>query len=319
MSPDHSIPKIVNRLLGPGQAFAGYPGCGMLPVMKIAYLILAHAQPQQLGRLAARLAAPGVHLYLHIDANTPPETYAQMQEAVASAAAPTTWIARQPCRWGGFSLVDATLRLMHTALNDGCDWLILLSGQDYPLQPHDAIVARLAQSGAAGFIDLRSLAQFDVRYRYEAFHCERLNGKPAGRWLQKLQRILNRLGLRRRLPHPLREVQAGSQWWMLSAPACRWLLDFCAAYPQVVRFFRSTLVPDEMFFQTLLWHSAFAGQLVLDPLRLIEWQEGAWSPRTFSEADLPQLLASPALFARKFAPDGKIAALLDAAHGSPPC
>ncbi|MDR3411106.1 MAG: beta-1,6-N-acetylglucosaminyltransferase [Formivibrio sp.] len=285
--------------------------------MKIAYLILAHAHPQQLGSLAARLAAPGVHLYLHIDANTPREIFSAMQTAVANTKLPATWIQRQPCRWGGFSLVDATLRLIRTALDDGCDWLILLSGQDYPLHPHTAITEKLTQSGAAGFIDMRNLTQFDVRYRYEAFHCERLNGNSAGRLLQKLQRTINHYGLRRRLPHPLREVHAGSQWWMLSAPACRWLLDFCAAYPQVVRFFRRTLVPDEMFFQTLLWHSAFVDQLVADPLRLIEWQDGAWSPRTFTEQDLAQLQASPALFARKFSPDGKVAALLDAIHDNP--
>lgn len=285
--------------------------------MQIAYLILAHAQPGQLGRLAVRLAAPGVRLYMHIDANTADEVHRHMRSAVAQAAVPVVWVERQPCRWGGFSLVEATLRMLRAALADGCDWLVLLSGQDYPLQTHETIVSRLA-SGPAGFIDLRNLGQFDVRYRYEAFHFEALNGKPADRLLQKLQRQLNRMGLCRPLPGPLEQVHAGSQWWMLGAPACRWLLEFCERHPGVMAFFRHTLVPDEMFFQTLLAHSPLAGALSHDPLRLIEWNEGAWSPRTFSENDLPALLASPALFARKFAPDGKVATLVDAARGIAP-
>ena len=291
----------------------------MLCNMKIAYLILAHAHPRQLGRLAARLAGPGVHLYLHIDANTPPDIYRAMQDSVEQSNLPATWIARQPCRWGGFSLVEATLHLMRAALADGCDWLILLSGQDYPLQAHHVIASRLLRSGMAGFIDMRAQAQFDVRYRFESFHCERLNGKAADRWLQKLQRTLNHMGLRRHLPLPLQQVYAGSQWWMLSAPVCRWLLDFCEAYPRIIPFFRRTLVPDEMFFQTLLAHSAFASQLQADPLRLILWPEGAWSPRTMTEDDIPQLLASSALFARKFAPDGHVSTLLDQSRGITPC
>ncbi len=287
--------------------------------MQIAYLILAHAHPQQLGHLTARLAAPGVRFYLHIDANTPADTFAAMQAAVAHCGAPATWITRQICRWGGFSLVDATLKLMDAALADNCDWLILLSGQDYPLQSNDAIKNRLAHSDSAGFIDLKNSESFDVRYRHEVFHFESLNGKPAGKLLQKLQRGLNRIGLRRPHPNPLKVIRAGSQWWILSAPACRWLLDFCATHPQVIAYFRRTLVPDEMFFQTLLWHSPFRDQLCTNALRRIEWETGAWSPRSFTEDDLPQLCAAPELFARKFAPDGKVAALLDAARDNPPC
>lgn len=289
------------------------------PVMPIAYLILAHAHPQQLGRLTARLAAPSARFYLHIDANTPAETFAAMQAEVDGCGAPAVWVERQACRWGGFSLVDATLRLMQAALADGCDWLILLSGQDYPLQANAVIEERLAHSGKAGFIDLRDPADFDVRYRHEAWHFERFNGKPLGKLLQKAQRGLNGIGLRRALPAPLTEIRAGSQWWMLSAPACRWLLEFCAANPQIIAFFRQTLVPDEMFFQSLLWHSPFREQLSHDPLRRIEWEKDAWSPRTFTEVDIAHLLAAPELFARKFAPDGRVAALLDAAQDERAC
>lgn len=281
--------------------------------MQIAYLILAHAQPRQLGRLVERLTAPNVRFYLHIDANTPADTFSAMQSAIRPDV-PVVWIARQPCRWGGFSLVAATLRLMEAALADGCDWLILLSGQDYPLKPHAAITKHLADTDKAGFIDLRDPQSFDVRYRYEAFHFEHFNGTITGKLLQKIQRPLNRLGIRRSPPAPLTTIRAGSQWWMLSAAACRWVLDFCAHQPQVVRYFQRTLVPDEMFFQTLLWHSPLRDQLCPDALRRIEWEPGAWSPRTFSAADIPQLCAAAELFARKFAPDGKVSALLDAAN-----
>ncbi|MBM3117369.1 beta-1,6-N-acetylglucosaminyltransferase [Jeongeupia naejangsanensis] len=278
--------------------------------MRLAYLILAHTAPAQLARLVGRLMAPGVRVYVHVDANTPADVFAAMQ---ASVPADTVFIIRHRCRWGGFSLVAATLGLMRAARADGCDWLVLLSGADYPIKSHAGIVARLSQGGAAGHLDLRSEAEFDVRYRWQAWHPEALNGRPAGRLLQKLQRGLNRTGLRRRLPAPLTAVWAGSQWWCLRHDAADAVLRFCDDYPKAIDFFRSTLVPDEMFIQTVLMHSGYASQLGRDPLRHLVWTPGAWSPATLTGADLPALLASDALFARKFASDGVLTTQLDAA------
>ncbi|GHD67370.1 beta-1,6-N-acetylglucosaminyltransferase [Jeongeupia chitinilytica] len=279
--------------------------------MRLAYLILAHTAPAQLARLVGRLAAPGVRVYVHVDANTPADVFAAMQ---ASVPAGTVFIVRRPCRWGGFSLVAATLDLMRVACADGCDWQVLLSGADYPVRTHAEIVARLARNDDVdGYLDLRAESEFDVGYRWQAWHPETLNGRPAGRALQKLQRGLRHLGLRRRLPSPLTAVWAGSQWWCLTGAAADAVLRFCDEYPKVVDFFRATLVPDEMFIQTVLMHAGLADRLVRDPLRHLVWTPGAWSPATLSDADLPALLASDALFARKFAADGTLTAQLDAA------
>lgn len=285
--------------------------------MRIAYLILAHAHPQQLARLVARLAAPGVRFYLHIDANTPAERYTEIEDAVraSSNSDSVRFITRRPCRWGGFSLVAATLDLLRTAQADGFDWAILLSGQDYPLKTHAQICATLATPGVAGWIDLKAPEEFDVAYRWQRHHPEALNGTRRGKLLQRLQRIAHHLGWQRQLPAPLSEVRAGSQWWMLSAAAVRTVLESCSANPRLEAFFARTLVPDEMFFQTLLWHSPLRPALQANALRHIEWPDGAWSPRTFMPDDIPALCRSPALFARKFAPDGETAGLLDEALG----
>ncbi|WP_051304705.1 beta-1,6-N-acetylglucosaminyltransferase [Chitinilyticum litopenaei] len=281
--------------------------------MRIAYLILAHAHPQQLARLLARLQAPQVRCYLHIDANTPSAVHAEIVAAADRVASPdrVRFIARRPCRWGGYSLVAATLDLLHAARADGFDWAILLSGQDYPLVSHAALCERLATPGVAGWIDLHSAAEFDVGYRWQRWHPEGLHGSLAGKCWQRLQRAAQACGWQRRLPHPLQEIRAGSQWWMLSSAAVDTVLAQCVHYPAVPAFFRHTLVPDEMMFQTLLWHSPLREQLSGDPLRLIDWTPGAWSPRTLGLDDLPQLRRSAALFARKFAPDGLLAAALD--------
>ncbi|MBB5192487.1 hypothetical protein HNQ50_003228 [Silvimonas terrae] len=279
--------------------------------LSIACLILAHGQPAQLGRLVTRLSAPGVRCYLHIDANTDQTTFDAITAAMPAAAA-VTFIARRPCRWGGFSLVAATLDLIRAAQQDGFDWAVLLSGADYPVKTAAQISTFLANTTAAGFIDIRSQDEFDVRYRWQAFFPEALNGTRAGKALQKLQRGLNRAGLRRSLPAPLASVWAGSQWWCLSAAACAALTGLVDAHPAVLAFFATTLVPDEMFVQTVLMATPIGPQLVTHNLHALRWQQDAWSPNVFTAEDVPALIGGPALFARKFAANGEVTDVIDA-------
>jgi hypothetical protein len=274
----------------------------------LAYLILAHAHPEQIANLVRRLHAPHVRFYLHIDANTPDTIYQAIHDTLPDEAE-ATFIARRPCRWGGFSLVAASLDLLRVAQNDGFGWAILLSGQDYPLQSNDAIVHTLANTRAQGFIEIKT--DFDVRYRYQAWHWEAINGTRVGKLVQKLQRGLNRIGLNRSLPSPLTQIAAGSQWWILSADAVGAVLDFIAKNPQLIHFFEHTLVPDEMFFQTVLLHTPIAQNIEPRSLRFLQWPEQAWSPRTFSLDDLPLLGTRDELFARKFAADGQLTAQMD--------
>jgi len=273
--------------------------------MKIAYLILAHAHPEQLSRLVRRLDQDNVHFFIHIDANTPTDVFAAMQAAAPHA----TWADRRPCRWGGFSLVAASLQLIELALAQECDWLVLLSGQDYPLKTNAQITEALTQSPFVAHMDMQ--ANFDVRYRWQNWYPERLGGTRTGKLLQKIQRFTARLGLRRALPNALCTIEAGSQWWMLSRTAAQSTLEFLKTHPEVTVFFKTTLVPDEMFFQTVLVH-CYPRERIGSALRLIEWEEGSWSPKEFHDADAARLKASTALFARKFGADGTATAALDA-------
>ena len=279
-------------------------------MLRIAYFILAHTQAEQLARLVTQLNTPSTHFYIHIDANTPPDEFTAIQVALQTAAAKITFIERQPCRWGGFSLVDASLRLIKTALKDGFDWGVLLSGQDYPIHSNEYISHFLANSNHAGYIDIKTPSEFDVAYRYRAWHFEKLNCKQnskalqkSGKALQKIQRIANACGIQRKLPASISQIYAGSQWWMLTQPACQAIIDFTAQNTATVRFFRYTLVPDEMFFQTVLMHTKLAPQLCQNAMRHLEWEVGAWSPKTFKAEEITHLQHQPELFARKFSAD----------------
>jgi hypothetical protein len=81
----------------------------------------------------------------------------------------------------------------------------------------------------------------------------------------------------------------------------------------VIDLFRRASSPDESFFQTVLVNSPLRDRLVNDDLRYVDWSEGGASPRVLTSYDLDRMLASHALFARKFDPavDAEVLDVLD--------
>jgi hypothetical protein len=114
-----------------------------------------------------------------------------------------------------------------------------------------------------------------------------------------VQKWMNRLLPSRKMPDELIPV-GRSQWMSITMDAARYILRYLKQHPEVVTFFKHTWAPDEMIFQTILYNSDFREKMVNNNLRYIEWQQGKASPEILRQRDLENLLASGALFARKF-------------------
>jgi hypothetical protein len=111
---------------------------------------------------------------------------------------------------------------------------------------------------------------------------------------------------------------AGSLWWALSGEACEYLLGFVERHKSICKFFENTIIPAEMFFQTILGNSPFRTR-VRRSLTWTDWSAGGDSPATVSEKHV-EFLESCAeikagaddpygegelLFARKFPDDSE--------------
>jgi hypothetical protein len=70
--------------------------------------------------------------------------------------------------------------------------------------------------------------------------------------------------------------------------------------PDVLRFFRTVDVPDEILFQSILLSSPLRESVVNDDLRHIVWKAGISHPELLTTDDLPELERSGDFFARKF-------------------
>jgi len=106
---------------------------------------------------------------------------------------------------------------------------------------------------------------------------------------------------KRKMPEGFTPV-AGSQWFSITKDCMEYVLKVHHEHPELKKFFRHTLLPDESFFTTILVHSPYKEKIAQNNYRYIRWSsEGARShPEVLKKEDLPILKASEKLFARKF-------------------
>ncbi|MCE7066073.1 beta-1,6-N-acetylglucosaminyltransferase [Dyadobacter sp. CY326] len=263
--------------------------------MKIAHLILAHAQPAQLGRLIKALAHEQAYFFIHIDQksqlsdfeNVLPKEHVYFIEK------------REKVAWGAYSIVQATLNGLDAIASSGLhiDYINLLSGSDYPLKRADEIHAFFESQQGKSFMEFQlvSTEWTEAISRLTEYHLT--NYSFPGKYF--VQKWMNKLLPARQLPDNLVAV-GRSQWMSLTMNAAKHILNYLHAHPNVAFYFKHTWAPDEIIFQTILYNSHFRDKMVNNNLRYIQWQEGKASPETLKEQDLERLLGTKALFARKF-------------------
>src|SRR5437764_14304565 len=111
----------------------------------MAYLVVAHHQPEHLARLIRAMDQENSHFFIHIDQNAAIEPF---EAAVPRQANIMFLHDRVPVRWGELSVVLAVLKLLGAAVgsNRAFKYYTLLSGSDYPIKDRRAIHARLQAS-----------------------------------------------------------------------------------------------------------------------------------------------------------------------------
>lgn len=267
--------------------------------MKVAYLIRAHHAPNLLERLVRRLAGPEVGVFVHVSLSAEESAYEEMVSRLQGVEG-VQWLSRRTCHYGGFSLVEATLAGLDAIIEHGPlpGHTLLLSGQDYPLRPRAEIEAFLERAGEQSFVHHGAIPS--AAWRNERGGLDRVRRVHFERFRYRT-RLLRLPLVTRRFPEGLWPY-GGSAFWALAPDAVGYIHRFVRENPGVVRFFRHALIPDELFFQTVLLNSPLRETIVNEELHYVDWSGRSAHPATLGLADLERLLASGKLFARKFDP-----------------
>ncbi|MDN5788835.1 beta-1,6-N-acetylglucosaminyltransferase, partial [Pseudorhodobacter sp.] len=225
---------------------------------KIAYILLCHKDPEGVIAQAERLTAAGDYVAIHFDARASNSHFDALRARLSDNASVTFTAKRLKCGWGGWSLVAATLLAVRAAADafPRATHFYMLSGDCMPIKSaeyaHDLLDREevdYVESVDFFKSDWIKTGIKDERLIYRHWFNERTH-----KWLfYASMDVQKRLGLARKVPGDL-QIQIGSQWWCLRRRTIEAVLAFCDSRRDVMRFFRTTWIPDETFFQTLVRH-----------------------------------------------------------------
>ena len=116
-------------------------------------------------------------------------------------------------------------------------------------------------------------------------------------WFYKSFGLQKQLGLKRKFPSDLR-MRIGSQWWCLRRTTIEAILEFLTKRRDVLRFFKTTWIPDETFFQTLVAHLIPSKEIQTRTLTFLVFSDYGM-PATFYNDHYEFLVGQDSLFARK--------------------
>jgi hypothetical protein len=273
---------------------------------KIAFILLCHKDPDAIISQALRLTAAGDYMSIHFDARAKTEHFDLTRNALEDNPNVTFARKRTKCGWGEWSLVKATLLALEAAESEfpRATHFYMLSGDCMPIKSAEYAHEFLDDDGT-DFIESFDFFESDwiktgmkeERLIYRHLFNERNHKKIfyAAFDLQK------RLGLKREIPSDM-QIMIGSQWWCLRRQTIEAILEFCSARPDVVRFFRTTWIPDETFFQTLVRHLIPDSEIQSRALTFLMFSDYG-IPVTLFNDHYDLLLSQDFLFARKISPE----------------
>jgi len=275
---------------------------------KIAYILLCHKDPDAIIQQAERLTAVGDYMSIHFDANAKPEHFRQIRKALADNPNVTFATRRIKCGWGEWSLVQASLYAVAAAVETfpRATHFYMLSGDCMAIKTAEH-AHRFLDENDADFIESFDFFESDWiktgmkedRLIYRHFFNERKNK----RLFYASVEAQRKLGLTREIPGDI-QVMIGSQWWCLRRRTIEWILDFTKKRRDVMRFFRSTWIPDETFFQTLVHHLVPEDEIRTNNLTFLMFSDYGM-PLNFYNDHYDLLLSQDFLFARKISSEAK--------------
>ncbi|OXA81460.1 Core-2/I-Branching enzyme [Flavobacterium aquidurense] len=247
--------------------------------MYINYILLVHKNPAQVKRLITKLNDDNVNFYIHVDKNVNIDFFKKQIIGQNIFFIPDN--KREYGIWGDLGIVKGTieaLKLITKHNNNG--FCVLLSGQDYPLMDRQKIKLFFTKNIGTIFMHI-----FPLPYKGFGKHggLDRINfykiqfSKNRQDFIQLVpffnksffnkKNLLNFIKIfkisplkaikflltKRALPAKLKPY-CGGQWWAMPTNTARDILSFLKDNPNYIKEHKYTLLPDEIFFQTIIKH-----------------------------------------------------------------
>lgn len=269
---------------------------------RIAFILLCHKNADAIVQQAEQLTAAGDYLAIHFDASASAADYQTIQDGLAENPNVVFAKRRVKCGWGEWSLVEATLQAVAAAEEafPRATHFYMVSGDCMPIKSA-AFAHAMLDRNDVDYIE--SYDFFDSDWIKTGFREERLiyrhyfNERTQKRRFYAALTLQEKLKITRAIPSDV-QIMIGSQWWCLRRRTVEAILEFARTRRDVMRFFRTTWIPDETFFQTLTRHLVPGREIENRTLTFLMFTDYGM-PVTFYNDHYDLLLGQDGLFARK--------------------
>ena len=283
--------------------------------MKVAYAVVSHRNPEQVLRLVRVLReGPAADVLVRHDqrGSSLPRSEIEAEGALAVEDDITF-------EWGGFGQLALLVELVERAARElDPDWLLVLSGQDYPVRPLAENEAFLAQTGhdallgdawevPTGKLPQPPRDEFFLRYLFRHYAVPagtpRLPGRlrPLAYLRERPSPLPPQLGVRRlKTPFGDRLRPFVSADWLTLGREAIAAVRRAAKEERLVRYYQRVAVPSEGFFATVLLNHPQLDVARHNRRYAHFATPGDPHPKVLTASDLDAIEASDALFARKF-------------------
>lgn len=247
--------------------------------MKIACLILAHKNVQQLKRLCDVLSRNGLFVFIHID-----KKWKLTEEDISIITNLDRKCHVIDTRISTFldhrSLVDATLALVreaHDKIHPA--YYILMSAQDYPIKPINDLKELLTKNYPKPYIDCTPYDEsnwlyYKFRWSILSYYIENIKHhckyifirRVISRIFRDMENYLIPASLKTSnwlIKHGV-QLYGGSAWWCLPDKAIDDILYDIETNTKLFEFYQKTYTPEETFFQTFVMRSSVANMVDLN-------------------------------------------------------
>ncbi|PWN66109.1 beta-1,6-N-acetylglucosaminyltransferase [Chryseobacterium oncorhynchi] len=228
-----------------------------VPHVKIAYFIMVHHKPEVFKAMFQKIYTRDQFYLIHIDRKSNSKFTEEIQLYIVQF--PNVYILESlNIVSGGFSMIQAELNAMEFLLNvnQGWDYFINLSGEDYPLRSQNIIRKFLTANKGRNY-----LFYYDQEF-YRPDTLQRIQNHFTELAYMVSSFIYKREFMKGVIPY------IGGKWFMFTKETCIFLTN----NKRVMDFedyYLHTFLPAESFFQTVLMNTSFNDIIVNDDKRAI--------------------------------------------------
>ena len=275
--------------------------------MKIAFIILAYKNPDQVSSLIQSLTHPDHYFFLHIDAQKNSEPFNEALKR--NKTANIIYLKRINSYWGSYNCVKAIIDGMQKAVQHPAafDYYIHLSGQDFPVTSVSQIHQKLLASIPSSFLyhfplpapnwqkgGLDRLESCSLFFGGKRIVLNERSGNPVYKVLFKIWRKFQMNFDKNK------SFFGGEFYFIFHKTAVLTFFENLHNNRSLANRLKYTLIPEEIFIPTILLQDT--GSLVIrnETLRYIRWESTGRSPADLTEKDFSEIVEGDFLFARKF-------------------